>query len=80
MFSTTIASIPCQIDVTYFDPGEPECLYGHPDSWHPGTGAEIEFEVFDRRGYRAEWLERKITDAIRSEIEEQCIEHLQDDY
>ena len=56
MMRTTIAGIPCQVDVTHYEPYEPA-------TWHePASGGEIEFEVYDRRGYRAAWLERKVTE------------------
>lgn len=34
----------------------------------------ISFTVWDRKGYRALWLERKMTDKIRTRIEDRIIE------
>jgi hypothetical protein len=35
---------------------------------------EVEFDVYDRRGYRAAWLERKMTDEDRARIETEILE------
>lgn len=56
MMHTTIAGIPCQVAITHYEPYD-------PGNWHePPSGGEIEFEVYDRKGYRAAWLERKVTE------------------
>lgn len=56
MMPTTIAGIPCQVSVTHFEPYD-------AGSWdEPPSGGEIEFDVYDRKGYRAPWLERKVTE------------------
>ena len=56
MMRTRIQGIPCQVDVTHYEPYD-------PGSWHePPSGGEIEVKVYDRRGYRAAWLERKLTE------------------
>jgi len=76
MLKSHIQSIPCQIEVT---------LFRH----HPGSGnrytatcpsdyygdTEIEFEVYDRKGYRAKWLERKLTAEDVARIEREIIEN-----
>ena len=53
MIESRISGIPCLIDVTLFE------------QWteRPGyyTCTEVEFEVCDRRGRPAPWLERKMT-------------------
>jgi len=78
MFATTIAGIPAQIDVTYYVPGEAACISGPADNWHPGHAEEVEFLVFDRRGYKADWLARKITPAIQEALEIECIEYMRE--
>lgn len=56
MMHTHIAGIPCKVGVTHFEPYD-------PGSWHePPSGGEIEFDVYDRKGYPAAWLERKVTE------------------
>ena len=57
MMKTRIAGIPCLVEVTSYIPGEPGSFF------EPPSGPEIEYEVYDRRGYKANWLLAKITDA-----------------
>ena len=62
MMRTTIAGIPCQVDVTHYEAYD-------PGSWHePPSGGEIAFDVYDRRGYPAAWLERKVTEDDEARI------------
>lgn len=71
MMRTTIAVIPCQVDITYYEPYQPA-------TWHEeASGGEIEFEVYDRRGYRAAWLEAKVTEADEDRIYHEYRAHLQ---
>ena len=60
MIQVRVMGIPAQAEVTSYLPGEPEYRMGHPDTWEPAGGEELEYQLFDRKGYRAEWLERKI--------------------
>lgn len=60
LIDVKIAGIPCCIDVTRY--------YSERASWyHPGY-TEFEFQVYDRKGYRAKWLEAKVTPAIEDEL------------
>ena len=69
-----IQGIPCLIEVTTFNRVKP--WRGSPqncpssDDYYGYT--EVEFDVLDRKGYKASWLERKMTgkdqDRIRAEI------------
>lgn len=56
MMRSHIAGIPCQIAVTSYTPADS----GGP--FEPPSGPEIEYEVYDRRGYKANWLLAKLTD------------------
>ncbi len=69
-----IAGIPCQIDVVHIEPYTRAHLRGHPDNWEPERGGEIEFDVCDRRGRPAPWLEAKMTDGDRQRIETEILE------
>ena len=60
MLQVRIMGIPAQAEITHYEPGLPGKRTGHPDTWYPPEGEEIEYQLFDRKGYRAEWLERKI--------------------
>ena len=71
-----IAGVPCLIGVTGY-------LYQPPCKGHPSTCAsdwdyygyeEIEWEILDRRGRPAPWLERKLTKTDREEITRELLE------
>ena len=80
---TTIQGIPCQIEITNYSPGRPG---GPPASVPlrsymdivPPEDEEIEFEVRDRKGYRAKWLENKIDEDLRSELEIEIRDFIKD--
>ena len=62
-FTTTVAGIPCRCRVTFYNPGAPMRTtgsgFGDAD---PDEPEEFEFDILDRRGYPAAWLEAKLTD------------------
>ena len=60
MIEVRICGIPAQAEITHYEPGHPGKLSGHPDTWYPPEGDKLEYKLYDRKGYRAEWLERKI--------------------
>jgi hypothetical protein len=69
IFKSSINSIPCQILVTsYID--EPAIISGLWENSHPGC-FEFEFDVYDRKGYPAKWLEAKLNDEINDQISEE---------
>ena len=60
-FETKVAGIPCICNVVDYTPYRPMRVYG------PGMGdcdppeyEEFEYEILDRRGYKASWLEKKL--------------------
>lgn len=79
MLKATISGIPCLIEVN-------DCIvvkgsYNRmcDSDWDYYGYSTIEFTVYDRKGYKAEWLERKMTDAEREDIEQMIIESQSDD-
>lgn len=75
MIQTRVCGIPAQVEITAYSPGRPARLCGHPDTWAPPEYAEFEFQVCDRRGRPAPWLERKLTDVDRLDIEKLISNH-----
>ena len=75
---TRIAGIPCIVQMTHYfvqRPLGPRC-----DSDHDCYGySEVEFDVLDRNGRPAPWLERKMSDSERVEIEELLMEEARDE-
>jgi hypothetical protein len=79
IFDTTIAGIPAQIGVIYAMQMKPS-FRAHSDIDFYGY-SESEWDVLDRKGYKAKWLERKLTDDDRYRIESELFEALkQEDY
>lgn len=71
-FESTVAGIPCKVRVTYATPYVPA-------SWDaPAEGGDFEFELLDRKGYRARWLEKKMSDEDVSRIEREYCDYLDD--
>lgn len=80
LFETQIQGIPCQIDVTDCTVVKGSYSYNAPSDWDYYGYTEFEFDVYDRKGYPAAWLERKMTDADRARIEEEYMTSMKDDY
>ena len=72
---TQIQGIPCLVDVTTFTLVKPWPHGAHtcPSSDDYYGYTEIEFDVLDRKGYKAAWLERKITDLDKERIKEDVL-------
>jgi len=72
---TTIQGIPCHIEVTRYDPGAPMVITGSGfGDAEPPEPEEIEWRVLDRKGYRAQWLEDKMTEQDEREIDRELSE------
>lgn len=71
---TTIAGIPCLIGVTHYECVRGSYSYNAASDMDYYGYSEAEWEVLDRKGYKAAWLERKLTardhDRINAEIDQ----------
>lgn len=78
---TRVAGIPCIARVTHFYRQRPWRGSAHscPSDmdWYGFT--ECEFQILDRRGRPAPWLERKLTDDEVARIEEEITESMTND-
>lgn len=62
-FRDRVAGIPCQVRVTYYHPGADMRITGSGfGDCDPPEPEEFEFDLLDRNGARAPWLEEKLTD------------------
>ena len=61
-FNTCVSGIPCQCRVTFYQGYRPGNYFEPPDA------EEFEFEILDRRGRRARWLERKLTEGDEARL------------
>lgn len=73
-FDYRICGIPCRIAVTDHEPFVPGRYSGPPEDCYPDEGGYSEYRVLDRKGYIAEWLERKITGNMEDEIQNEIAE------
>jgi hypothetical protein len=69
MIAARIARIPCLIDVTHAIDVPGSFDFNAGSDWDYLGYRECEFTVCDRRGRPAPWLERKMTQDDRDEIE-----------
>lgn len=72
IFTTRVNGIPCQCLVTNYAASIPMKVYG------PGMGdasppepEEFDYEILDRRGRRANWLDKYITTQVHDRIAEE---------
>ena len=72
---TRVAGIPCIIGVTEYECVKGSYSYHAASDWDYYGYTECEFDVLDRRGRKAAWLERKLTDKITREIEKEIAEY-----
>lgn len=70
----TIAGIPCLIEVDSCTVVKGSFDRNAASDWDYTGYTEIEFTVLDRKGYPARWLEGKLTDAGKYEIEQLILE------
>lgn len=64
-----VQGIPCQALVTRFLEQKPLGPSAGSD-WDCYGYTEVEYDLYDRKGYRAPWLERKATDKDHERIVE----------
>ena len=76
---TRIANIPCKVEITRYYKYRAATIWGHPDGWAPGEPEEISFQVLDRRGRVAPWLEEKLTEDDRKRIIKELSDFWRDD-
>lgn len=73
----TVCGIPCIIGVTDYEPYVSAQTYGPPENCYPAEGGYGEYELLDRKGYRALWLERKVTAQEEDNIQEAIFEYME---
>lgn len=69
-FEHRIAGIPCLIRILHAEPFRAGFFSGPPERCYPDEGGLIVWEVLDRKGRRAPWLERKADEKEMRRIEE----------
>jgi len=70
-FESHVAGIPCRIEVTEYDCVKGSYSYDAASDWDYRGYEDIGFDVLDRNGRAAPWLERKLTDKDTARIEQE---------
>jgi hypothetical protein len=78
MLESYVAGIPCLIEVDTCNVVKGSFDRGCDSDMDYYGYSEIEFSVYDRKGYAAKWLEKKMTDADKNRIENEIIESNQE--
>lgn len=71
-----VAGIPCLIGVTEFNCTRGSYSYNADSDYDYYGTMDVDFEVLDRRGRPAAWLERKLDANERADIEELIVDRL----
>lgn len=76
IIQTQLAGIPCQIAVTGFHRVKGSYRYDAPSDLDHTGYCEYDYEVLDRRGRLAPWLEKKVTE---DEIDDIIMAYFEED-
>lgn len=82
-FETRVCGIPCIVRVLSWEDYLPAKISGPPEYCYPAEGGYGEWELLDLKGRPAPWLEKKMTDADRQEVDAflfDQMENRKDDY
>ena len=74
-----IQGIPCLIEVTSYRKVKGSYSYNAPSDWDYYGYTEMEYEILDRLGYKAPWLENKVTQSDKISIEEAVNEYFSEE-
>lgn len=74
---TRISGIPCLIGVTEWEAYRSGYTSGPADRCYDAEGGCGSWEVLDRRGRPAPWLERKLTEKEESRIEQEVFDAME---
>ena len=74
MIDTRISGIPCKAEMVGGYYQKPDYGTWASDVDYYGGWFDVEFEIYDRRGYRAKWLENKMTAKDEERIVNELIE------
>ena len=76
-FTDYANGIPCGVVIDYFYSTAGDRGACNRDDYEGYT--DMEWHLVDRKGYKADWLSKKLTDADISRIEDRIVEIMEDD-
>jgi hypothetical protein len=74
-----VAGIPCIIGVIDYSCVKGSYSYNADSDWDYYGYTDSEWELLDRKGYRAKWLDVKLDDTENESIEEAITEYMSSD-
>ena len=77
MIDVNVQGIPCKAEMVSGYHSEPDYSTWASDWDYKGGWDDIEFKIYDRKGRRALWLERKLTVEDEKRIIRQLIEDVE---
>ena len=82
MVEVSVCGIPAYALIETWNPYVPGKITGPPEDCYPAEGRDIEFKLYDRKGYPAPWLETKahstrsrFGDTVWDDIEQELIQY-----
>jgi hypothetical protein len=76
-FETAICGIPCRVRVVEWEPYCPAVLRADPDDSAEEEGGHGIWEILDRNGRPAPWLERKMAGQDLAQLEHEIYNHME---
>lgn len=77
IFKTRALGIPCLCEIVHYSPAMPMQVYRTGNATPPEP-EEVELQLLDRHGYKADWLERKLTPADWAKLEQEALGQMED--
>lgn len=74
---SSIAGIPCLIGIKSYFSKKPDFFSKDSDVDYYGY-TDMDYDILDRKGYRAAWLEKKATEKDIDKIEQDVIDYFED--
>jgi len=71
-----VKGIPAQIGVISFSSVRGSFSYSAPSDLDYFGYTEMEWELLDRKGYLANWLDKKLSDVDRNELDQEVIQYM----
>ena len=74
---TRVAGIPCLVGISAYERIQGSYDYNAASDWDYQGRTECDWDVCDRRGRKASWLERKLTTRDISRIQDEIAQHFE---
>ena len=74
MFPSKVSGIPCFVRILAYQHYLPDSLGNSTDDFYGGY--EIDYEILDRNGRYASWLEKKLTSIEDERIREEIVRYM----